>query len=59
MSKLEERDWRKLCELVAKETDPHKLQALLEQLTEALNARAKKFDIHSNAPVHRSETDAG
>ena len=59
MNKLEERDWRKLCELVAKETDPHKLPALLEELTEALNARANKFDIHPNAPLHRSETDAG
>jgi hypothetical protein len=58
-NKLEERDWRKLCELVAKETDPHKLPALLEELTEALNARANKFDIHPNAPLHRSETDAG
>jgi hypothetical protein len=59
MNKLEERDWRKLRELVAKETDPHKLPALLEELTEALNARANKFDIHPNAPLHRSETDAG
>jgi hypothetical protein len=47
MSKLEERDWRKLCELVTKETDPLKLDELLEQLTEALDARVKQLDIHS------------
>ena len=44
---------------ISKETDPYKLPALLEQLTEALDARANKFDIHPNAPPHRSETDAG
>ena len=59
MNKLEERDWRKLCELVAREPDPHKLPALLEQLTEALNARAKKLDVHSNAPLHRPEAEDG
>jgi len=47
MSKFEERDWRELCELVAKETDPHKLAELLEQLTDALDARAKQLTIHT------------
>jgi len=37
----EERDWRKLCELAAKETDPEKLYALVEQLNYALEARAR------------------
>jgi hypothetical protein len=52
MSKLEERDWHKLCELVTKElvtkeTDPLRLDEVLEQLTEALDARAKQLDVHS------------
>jgi hypothetical protein len=60
MNNLQESDWRKLCELVAREPDPHKLPALLQQLTEALDARANKFDVHPDAPPHRSETeDAG
>jgi hypothetical protein len=54
MSKLEEKDWRRLCELVAKETDPHKLPELLEQLTEALDACAKKLNVHSNRRIHRA-----
>ena len=49
MSEMEERDWRKLCELVAKETAPHKLDELLEQLTGALDTRAKKLNVHSDA----------
>jgi hypothetical protein len=52
MSKFEEGDWRKLCELVAREPDLHKLPALLQQLTEALNARAKKLDVHSDVRLH-------
>jgi len=57
MSKFEEGDWRKLCELVARESDPHKLPALLQQLTKALNARAKKLDVRSDVRLHRSETE--
>jgi hypothetical protein len=38
----EERDWRKLCELAAKETDPEKLYALVEKLNRALEVRAQK-----------------
>jgi hypothetical protein len=54
MNNLQERDWHKLCELVAREPDLHKLPALLQQLTEALNVRAKKLDVHSNVPLHLS-----
>lgn len=51
MNDIEAKDWRKLCELVAKETDPQNLQRLLQQLTEALNARAKEakeVDVQAN-----------
>jgi hypothetical protein len=59
MSKLEEKDWCKLCELVAKETDLHKLPKLLRQLTEALDARAKRFNVHSNAFTPNSPAPLG
>jgi hypothetical protein len=37
----EERDWRQLCELAAKETDSEKLYALVAQLNRALETRAQ------------------
>ena len=37
----EEGNWRKLCELAAKETDPERLYALVERLNRALEARAR------------------
>jgi hypothetical protein len=43
MTNSEEKDWRKLCELAAKETDPEKLYALVEQLNRALEVRAQKM----------------
>src|SRR3979411_1455974 len=42
MTNSEERDWRKLCELAAKETDPEKLYALVEKLNRALEVRAQR-----------------
>jgi hypothetical protein len=38
----EDRGWRKLCELAAKETDPEKLYALVEKLNQALEVRAQR-----------------
>jgi len=38
----EEKNWRKLCELAAKETDPEKLYALVEKLNRALEVRAQR-----------------
>jgi hypothetical protein len=35
----EEREWQKLCDQVAKETDPHRLSELVDQIIEALDAR--------------------
>jgi predicted transcriptional regulator of viral defense system len=42
MTNNDERDWRKLCELAANETDPRRLRALVEQLSKALESRTKK-----------------
>ena len=39
----EEKNWRKLCELAAKETDTAKLYDLVEQLNRALEARAQRM----------------
>jgi hypothetical protein len=41
MTNSEEKDWRKLCELASKETDPEKLYALVEQLNRALEVRER------------------
>ena len=38
----EDRGWRKLCELAAKETDPEKLYSLVEKLNRALEVRAQR-----------------
>ena len=38
----EERGWRELCELAAKETDPEKLYTLVEKLNRALEVRAQR-----------------
>ena len=43
MTNGKEKDWRKLCELAAKETDPEKLYALVEQLNRALEVRAQRM----------------
>jgi hypothetical protein len=44
MTNNDERDWRKLCELAANETDPRRLRALVEQLSKALESRTKKLE---------------
>jgi hypothetical protein len=59
MNKLEEeKDWRRLCELVARETNSRKLHQLLEQLAHALNGRAKKLGAAS-APKHGDSIGGG
>ena len=40
----EEGNWRKLCELAAKETDPERLYALVERLNRALEERARGME---------------
>jgi hypothetical protein len=50
----EEKDWRKLCELASKETDPEKLYALVEQLNRALEARAQGMKGRSRGDGSRS-----
>ena len=44
MTNNDGRDWRKLCELAANETDPRRLRALVEQLSKALESRTKKLE---------------
>jgi hypothetical protein len=52
----EEMDWKKLCELVSKESDPQRLSELLEQLIEALDARRAAFE--SNSQPRRPSADS-
>jgi len=42
--KTDERDWRKLCAMVAEERDPERLSRLVEQLIQALDARREELD---------------
>ena len=44
MTNGEANNWRFLCELVAKESDPQRLRKLVERLTEALDARAQRLE---------------
>jgi hypothetical protein len=57
VAKLEEHknDWRRLCELVAKETDSRKLHQLLDRLTNALNARAEELDVASKSSAPKTD----
>jgi archaellum biogenesis protein FlaJ (TadC family) len=57
VTKLEEykNDWRRLCEVIAKETDSRELHQLLDQLTQALNARAEELDVASKSSAPRSD----
>lgn len=36
---IEEHEWRKLCDLVAKETDPQRLSELVNQIIAAIDAQ--------------------
>ena len=38
-----ENNWRELCELIMKESDPEKLMELVEQLNQALEAREEEL----------------
>lgn len=38
-----EQEWRKLCELVAREPDPLRLSQLVDQLIQALDARTQSL----------------
>jgi len=42
-SDSDHKDWRKLCELVARERDPRRLSALLDQLIKKLDARRREL----------------
>jgi hypothetical protein len=45
---MEEQEWRKLCKLVADETDPKRLSRLIDELIKALDAR--KRELHKTGP---------
>jgi hypothetical protein len=39
----DEKDWRKLCALVAEENNPQRLSELIDQLIKALNVRRQEL----------------
>ncbi len=55
MTNIDERDWRKLCELAANETDPRRLRALVEQLSKALESRTKNLGSDPDHPKDPSK----
>jgi hypothetical protein len=56
MTNNDDQDWRKLCELAANETDPRRLHALVEQLSKALESRAKKLRADPDHPKDPSKS---
>lgn len=56
MTHIDEKDWRKLCELAANETDPRRLRALVEQLSKALESRSQKFGSDPDNPKDPSKS---
>jgi hypothetical protein len=54
----EEKNWRKLCALVAEEKDPERLSQLVEELIEALD-RVKQDLEKSEAQLDAGTTDSG
>jgi hypothetical protein len=43
---IEEKEWRRLCKLVAEETDPRRLSKLIDELIRALDVRRR--DLHTS-----------
>jgi hypothetical protein len=54
--KIKNEEWKKLCELVAKEPDPTKLSAHLDALVRALDARKKTLRATNRAKPRRHPT---
>lgn len=55
------KDWRALCEAVAKETDPARFMELVIELNDALDARERRRDgilHHEQAHVPKSSATA-
>lgn len=52
-----EQDWRKLCELVAREQDPQRLSGLLDQLVKKLDARRRELHSSDTQPSHSKPKD--
>jgi hypothetical protein len=50
-------DWRKLCELVAREQDPQRLSELVEQLIKKLDARRRELRNSEPQPGHSKPKD--
>jgi hypothetical protein len=40
---VDEKEWRRLCDLIASEPDPRRLSQLVDQLLNALEARRKEM----------------
>jgi hypothetical protein len=47
--KVDDNRWRKLCELVATESDPHRISQLLDQLLKELDARREALRGNENS----------
>lgn len=47
MNAGEHRDWREICEEVLKEKKKEKVETLLEELTQALDRRAREREVNT------------
>jgi hypothetical protein len=52
-----DQDWRKLCELVAREQDPQRLSELVEQLIKKLDARRRELRSSDQQPSQSKPKD--
>lgn len=55
--KDQDQDWRKLCELVAREQDPRRLSELVEQLIKKLDARRRELRSSEPQPGRSKQKD--
>jgi hypothetical protein len=54
--RVDDNRWRKLCEMVAAESDPHRLSQLLDQLLNELDDRREAIRGTGNTPTHPPAT---
>jgi hypothetical protein len=55
--KDKDQDWRKLCELVAREQNPQRLSALVDQLIKKLEASRRELRSSDQQPSHSKPKD--
>jgi hypothetical protein len=47
---IDEKEWRKLCQFIANEQDPHRLSELVDELIRTLDKRKQALYTHGMEP---------